>query len=130
VNVAPLEKLAARIIAAPIGIHDGGTYNRRSLSESSERPNQCRSERDIDEWERIRVVKTSPDYNILMTRGYGADGTPVKEVVVSKMWNGGTQFVSIDVLTTLRFWTALANNAKVPTGMLRRGGGPQSSFSA
>lgn len=52
------------------------------------------------EWERIRVVKTSPLYNIFMTRGYGSDGTPVKEVVVSK-WQGVTQFVSIDVLTDL-----------------------------
>jgi hypothetical protein len=51
------------------------------------------------EWERIRVVKTSPDYNVFMTRGYGADGTPVQEVIVSKRSSGETLFVSIDLLT-------------------------------
>jgi hypothetical protein len=53
------------------------------------------------QWERIRVVKTSPDYNIFMTRGYASDGTPAKEVVVDKGLSGVTQFVSIDVLSGL-----------------------------
>lgn len=52
------------------------------------------------EWQRIRVVKVSPDYNIFMTRGYADDGTPVKEVIVS-LQSGQTQFVVIDVLTDL-----------------------------
>jgi hypothetical protein len=29
----------------------------------------------ILEWQRIRVVKVSPDYNVFMTRGYAVDGT-------------------------------------------------------
>jgi hypothetical protein len=53
------------------------------------------------QWERIRVVKASPDYNIFMTRGYAIDGTPVKKVVVSKQPSGVTQFVSMDVLSDL-----------------------------
>jgi hypothetical protein len=52
------------------------------------------------EWERIRVVKASPDYNIFMTRGYGFDGTPVNEVVLSLL-SGWTLFVSVDLLTSL-----------------------------
>jgi hypothetical protein len=52
------------------------------------------------EWERIRVVKTSPDYNVFMTRGYSRDGTPVNEVVLS-LARDGMHFVSIDLLTSL-----------------------------
>lgn len=52
------------------------------------------------EWERTRVVKTSPDYNVFMTRGYAADGTPVNEVIVTKPpLSDVRQFVSIDLLT-------------------------------
>ena len=52
------------------------------------------------EWERIRVVKTSPLYNVFMTRGYARDGTPVNEIIVSKpTMSDVTQFVSIDLLT-------------------------------
>jgi hypothetical protein len=51
-------------------------------------------------WERVRVVKVSPHYNVFMTRGYGDDGTPVREVIVGVL-SGRTQFVSIDVLTDL-----------------------------
>ena len=53
------------------------------------------------QWGRIRVVKKSPDYNIFMTRGYGSDGTPVNEVVLSLTLSGRWQFVSVDVLTGL-----------------------------
>jgi hypothetical protein len=52
------------------------------------------------DWQRIRVVKTSPHYNVFMTIGYAVDGTPVNEVIVSLL-SGQTQFVSIDVLTNL-----------------------------
>ena len=52
------------------------------------------------EWERIRVVKASPNYNVFMTRGYGYDGTPVNEVIITNpAMSGVTQFVSIDLLT-------------------------------
>ncbi len=53
------------------------------------------------EWERIRVVKVSPAYDVFMTRGYASDGTPVNEVVLSHPLPGGTQFVSVDLLTSL-----------------------------
>lgn len=54
------------------------------------------------EWERIRVVKTSPDYNVFMTRGYSRDGTPVNEVVLTKSpAEDVIRFVSIDLLTSL-----------------------------
>jgi hypothetical protein len=52
------------------------------------------------QWERTRVVQTSDAYNILITRGYASDGTPEKEIVVTK-WSGVTQFVSIDLMTDL-----------------------------
>jgi hypothetical protein len=52
------------------------------------------------DWQRIRVVKTSPHYNVFMTIGYAVDGTPVNQIIVSP-WSGQTQFVSIDLLTDL-----------------------------
>ena len=53
------------------------------------------------EWQRIRVVKVSPDYHVFMTRGYASDGTPVKEVIVTEPFASRvTQFVSIDLLTS------------------------------
>ena len=52
------------------------------------------------DWERIKVVKASSAYNVFMTKGYGADGTPVKEVVLTAL-RGVTQFVSIDLLSDL-----------------------------
>ena len=52
------------------------------------------------EWERVRVIKVSPAYNVFMTKGYGIDGTPVKEVVLTAL-RGATQFVLIDLLSDL-----------------------------
>lgn len=51
------------------------------------------------QWSRMPVVKTSPDYNVFMTRGHAADGTPVNEVVLYGN-SQGIQFVSIDLLTS------------------------------
>jgi hypothetical protein len=53
------------------------------------------------EWERIRVVKAYPDYNIYMTRGYSRDGTPANEVVLERDLDHAIHFVSLDLLTSL-----------------------------
>jgi hypothetical protein len=66
----------------------------------SKHSGEVRGPLPILDWERIRVVKRDPAYNVFMTRGYAFDGTPVNEVIVTGPFVASdvAKFVSIALL--------------------------------